>query len=361
VDSNLLQTLLTGIANPDTAATKIEQLMASLGLYQSFHTVGMAAIALFALTELYRIMFQGGERELAMLAGKIAVVAYLITGSPSPLEQLVKAAYHPFAEFGNLIATAGAGTAFNDLVTALNSILNAPVSGPGVPLWEVFASLGSSILNIALALGLWFFFVIVFMIVLAIYVFTVLGSRVFVVIAIMVAPLILPFMLWRPVANFMSKWVGVVLHAFFMPVVGAITLTAALDLGIAAPIQEWAKCVTSAPPGTGAVHCIGTQTASLVVAIIGGLVAVFLMLSVDRVVTGFIGAAEVSASGLLAARWTARMAAAPLRAMKAAQVAQARQENAMRPRAEVVMTDDLQTGKSSVMRRITAPVETPQM
>jgi len=355
-----LQALLGSVANPDLAALRFEQLMQSLGLYGQFHQLGMALLTLFALAEVYRIWFggAGGERELALLGVKIAVVAYLITGAPSPIEQLAKAAYRPFAELGNTIASQGGGQAYNDLLGLLGQSLGV---GPQFGFFDVLGSIlgnPSNLINAVMWALLWVLFLVVFAVVLALYVFAVLGSRIFLVIAILAAPLLLPMMLWRPVANFMSRWVGVVLHAMFMPLIGALTLYAALELGMLAPLQAWASCVAPGSPGT---QCAGGMIGGVISAIIGGLVAVFLMLSVDRVVTGFLGAAEVTASGLLAARWAASAAGAPVRALQAAGATQARQSaqdaRAMRVREELVTTQDLGGG---TVRRTTMPIATPQ-
>jgi len=353
-----LQSILNGVANPDQAAAQFERLVASLGLYGDFHAVGMAALALFALAEVYRIWIGGGERELVMLAAKIAVVSYLITGSPSPIESLAKAAYRPFAELGITIASQGGGQAYQDLLTLLGQSLGV---GPQFSFWDVMSAvLGdpSNLLNVILWALMWIAFILVFAAVLALYLFAVLGSRIFILIAILFAPLLLPMMLWRPVAGFVSRWIGVVLHAMFLPIIGAITLYAALELGMLVPLQSWATCVSPSSPGA---QCVGGMIGGLIAAIIGGMVAVFLMLSVDRIVTGLIGAAEVTAAGILAARWAGGVVSAPGRAVRAAQTARAQEARAMRSRAEVVLTQDLETGRSTAVRRITAPVETPQL
>jgi len=353
-----LQALLGSVANPDQAAAQFEQLMQSLGLYGQFHVLGMALLALFALAEVYRIWVGGGERELGMLAVKIAVVAYLITGAPSPIEQLAKAAYRPFADLGNTIASQGGGQAYNDLLGLLGQSLGV---GPQFGFFDVLGSIlgnPSNLINAVMWALLWVLFMLVFAAVLALYVFAVLGSRIFLVIAILLAPLIFPMMLWRPVATFMSRWVGVVLHAMFMPLIGALTLYAALELGMLAPLQAWASCVA---PGTPGSQCVGGMIGGVISAIIGGLVAIFLMLSVDRVVTGFIGAAEVTAAGIMAARWAAGAAGAPVRAMQAGSATRAREAardaRAMRPREELVTTQDLGGG---TIRRTTTPIATPQ-
>lgn len=353
-----LQSILSSVTNPDQAAAQFERLVASLGLYGALHTVGMAALALFALAEVYRIWIGGGERELAMLAAKIAVVSYLITGSPSPIEQLTKAAYRPFAELGITIASQGGGQAYKDLVALLGQSLGV---GPRFSFWDVMSAVvgdPSNLINVAMWALIFTAFILVFALVLALYLFAVLGSRVFILIAILFAPLMLPMMLWRPVASFVSRWIGVVLHAMFMPIIGAITLYAALELGMLTPLQSWASCVSPNSPGA---QCVGGMIAGMVAATIGGLVALFLMFSVDRVVTSLIGAAEVTATGLVAARWAGTTASAPLRAMRAAQAVRAQEARAMRPRAEVVLTQDFDTGRSTAIRRITAPVETPQL
>lgn len=353
--SDALQSILNSVANPDQAAAQFERLVASLGLYGDFHAIGMAALALFALAEVYRIWIGGGERELAMLAAKIAVVSYLITGSPAPIEQLAKAAYRPFAELGITIASQGGGQAYKDLLALLGQSLGV---GPQFSFWDVMSAvLGdpSNLLNVVLWAFMWTAFILVFAVVLALYLFAVLGSRVFVLVAILFAPLLLPMMLWRPVAGFVGRWVGVVLHAMFMPIIGAMTLYAALELGMLTPLQSWASCVSPSSPGG---QCVGGMIGGLVAATIGGLVAIFLMLSVDRIVTGLIGAAEVTAAGIIAARWAGSAASAPFQALRAARAQEAR---ALRPRTEVVMTHDFETGRSTAVRRITAPVETPQL
>jgi hypothetical protein len=298
----MIQTIITSIINPNAAVNALQDLVRSSGIYGTFHAIGMALLALFAMLELYRIWLGGGERDLVWLAAKIAILSYLLSGTPAPLEVLVKTAYGYFATLGQAIAATGGGQQYQDLVTMLNTI--AAKSAPEGPWWQQLGTIGQTFLNVLVMGAIFLLFLIVFIAVLAIYVFAVLASRVFVLLSILLAPLLLPLSLWRPmVGDFLFRWVRTTLHAFFLPVIGAVTLVVALRLGLVSPLEAWTDCVAKA---AGAPYqCIGQQMASFVSAILGGLVAVFLMLSVDGVVQSFLGAAEVTAAGLIAARWAA--------------------------------------------------------
>ena len=296
----MIQTIITSIINPNAAVNALQDLVRVSGIYGTFYAIGMALIALFTMIELYRIWLGGGERDLVWLAAKIAILSYLLSGTPAPLEVIVKTAYGYFATLGQAIAATGGGQQYQDLVTTLNTI--ASKSAPEGPWWQQLGAIGQTFLNVLMMGAIFLLFLIVFIAVLAIYVFAVLASRVFVLLSILLAPLLLPLSLWRPMVNdVLFRWVRTTLHAFFLPVIGAVTLVVALKLGLVSPLEAWTACVKSA---AGAPYlCIGQQMASFVSAIMGGLVAVFLMLSVDSVVQSFLGAAEVTAAGLIAARW----------------------------------------------------------
>jgi hypothetical protein len=141
--------------------------------------------------------------------------------------------------------------------------------------------------------------------VLGLFAFSVLASRVFVLISLLLAPVAFTMFLWRPMVSFGAKWVSTALHAFLLPLIGAISLVAALELGLVQPIQDWAVCMQQSVGSVeaGALACVGSMAGNFILAIVGGLVAIFLMLSVDHVVSSFLGAVEVTTAGLLAARW----------------------------------------------------------
>ena len=296
----MIPSILNQVTNPDAAAVALKDLVQQLGLYGVFHQIGWALIALFTMAELYRVWLGGGERDLVWLAAKVAMIGYLLSGSPAPLEVIVDGGYGYFAHLGYAIAAAVAGAQFNDLATILQS-LNLAV--PAGSIFQQMVAFGQVVVTLATALAIWLLFVLVFMIVLALYAFAVLGSRVFVVVSILLSPLLLPCMLWRPTTGFVARWIATTLHAFLLPVIGAIALAAALWLGLAAPLKPWAECVKAASGrAVGAYACIGTQTGAFVTATIGGLVAVFIMASADAMARSYLGAVEVTTAGLLAGR-----------------------------------------------------------
>ena len=114
----MIQSILDQVVNPDAAALAMKELLRETGLYGVFHQIGWALIALFAMAELWRVWLGGGERDLAMLAAKVAILSYLLSGSPAPLETIVDGAYGYFARVGAAIA-AGAGARSTTIFTRL--------------------------------------------------------------------------------------------------------------------------------------------------------------------------------------------------------------------------------------------------
>ena len=313
---------INSFIDPNTAATSLQSLINGANLYATFLTIGLALIALFTVLEIYRIWIGGGgPHDLLVLGIKVLILSYLITPSingQAPLEAVVMGAYGYFARLGQYIASTIGGQQTQALWDTLNKLsANINFKGTGNVLQQI-AAFGDILLSALMMLVIWGLFLLVFMIVIAIYIFAVLGSRMFLLVSILLAPLLLPLVLWRPMGGFIGKWISTTLHAFFLPVIGAVTLVVAINLGMVAPLQKWVDCVqqTSGP----AYQCVGQQTSSFVTAIIGGLVAIFIMLSSDRIVSSFLGAAEVTATGLILARWgVSAVAGAPGRAIQAAE------------------------------------------
>jgi len=296
----MIQSILDQVVTPDAAALVMKELLRETGLYGVFHQIGWALIALFAMAELWRVWLGGGERDLAMLAAKVAILSYLLSGSPAPLETIVDGAYGYFARVGAAIA-AGAGSAqYSDLYAALNSIsVKSSIGGT----FQQILAFPVTLLNVFISGVVWILFMLIFVVVLGLYAFAVLGSRVFLVVSILLAPLLLPCMLWRPMTNFIARWITTTLHAFLLPVIGAIALVAALKLGLVAPLKPWASCVMHGGGGAaGAYACVGTQMGAFLTAIIGGIVAALTMFEVDAFVKSYLGAVEVTTAGLLAAK-----------------------------------------------------------
>jgi hypothetical protein len=349
------QNILNSFINPNDAALALQALVKGANLYATFLRIGMALIALFAMLEIYRLWMRGGGlHDLFVLGIKIAILSYLLTpsvGGRAPLEAVVMTAYGYFARLGQSIATTIGGQQFNDLWTTLNTLsANITLRGTG-NFFQQIAAFGEILLSALMMMAVFGLFLLVFMIVLAIYVFTVLASRMFLLASILLAPLLLPFVLWQPMGSFISKWVSTTLHAFFLPVIGAVTLVVALSLGLVTPLKDWVQCVqaTTGP----AYQCIGQQMSSFVTAIMGGLVAIFIMLSVDRVVSSFLGAAEVTATGLIAARWVSSSAGR----VAGRFMDQGGQGGA---RSVRVTERNLDTGDTRRLVRTTEPVKTPQ-
>jgi len=304
--SNALQPFM---ADPDKAVAALEAALPA-GFPGTLQTIGLALLGLFTLLELYRLWLGGGERELGWLAAKVAIVNFLIT--TPVLNQLVQNVYVPFALFGENLVT----TAVQQQGAQFNQILGAYLSPNQDWFWVIshFSSIffGNLILLIYIvALALLF----------GLYTFAIIASRLFIVLAVLLAPILFPMFLWRPMGSFTAKWVSTTLHAVLLPLIGAIALVAGLDMGIMQPLQTVAACAQQNAAG-GLVLCLGTQAGATVSALIGAAAAVFLMFGLDGIVYAFLGSIEVSTAGLIAARTGARMvarAAAP-RAATAVQI-----------------------------------------
>ena len=290
--------------SPDRAANALEQLVTDrYPIAPAIHAIGYALLVLFVLLEIYRMWVGGTERELAVLAAKVAIVGYMI-GPSSPLAGIVRTVYGYAAQAGYAIVQGSAGTNYDAIVAALDK---ATTSAPGGTWWSLFdpVTLGKYLVGGLMAGMLLLLFQLVLGIVMGLFVFSVLASRVFVLISLLLAPVAFTMFLWRPMTSFAARWISTALHAFLLPIIGAISLVAALELGLVQPIQDWAVCMQQSVGSaqTGAVACAGSMSGNFILAIVGGLVAVFLMLSVDHIVSSFLGAVEVTTAGLLAARW----------------------------------------------------------
>jgi hypothetical protein len=350
------QQILNTFINPDTAAQALEDLVRGHNLYQTFWEIGAALIVLFTLLEMYRLWTgRGTYHDLLMLGVKIILLTYLLTpsGGPAPLEDIVMGAYGYFARLGQYIAGVVAAQQGTDLWTTLNRLSSAIQVTSG-NLWDWLFSFGDVLLTALMLFAIWGMFLVVFMLVLGLYIFTVLASRVFLIGSIILAPLILPLALWHPMGSFLSRWVSTTVHAFFLPVIGAVMLVVALKLGMLAPLKPWLDCVqaTTGP----AYQCVGQQLSSFVSAIMGGLVALFIMVSVDNTVSSFIGAAEVTAAGVLAARWLGGGA----RRLVGGRGRAAPAPRPQGPQTVRVTERNLDTGETRRLERTTEPVRTPQ-
>ncbi len=297
---------LNTFINPDRAANALETLVTDqFPIAQAMHTLGYGLLALFVLLEIYRMWVGGTERELAVLAAKVAIVGYLI-GPSSPLAGIVRTTYGYAAQAGYAIVQGSAGTQYDAITAALTQ---ATTTAPGGTWWSLFdpVTLTKYIIGALMSGMLLLLFQLVLGAVLGLFAFSVLASRVFVLISLLLAPVAFTMFLWRPMASFAAKWVSTALHAFLLPLIGAISLVAALELGLVQPIQDWAACMQQSVGSVeaGALACVGSMAGNFILAIVGGLVAIFLMLSVDHVVSSFLGAVEVTTAGLLAARWGA--------------------------------------------------------
>ena len=295
---------LNTFINPDRAANALEALVTDqFPIAQAMHTIGYGLLMLFVVLEIYRMWVGGTERELAVLAAKVAIVGYLI-GPGSPLAGIVRTTYGYAAQAGYAIVQGSAGTQYDAIVAALTQ---ATTTAPGGTWWSLFdpVTLTKYLIGGLMSGMLLLLFQLVLGAVLGLFAFSVLASRVFVLISMLLAPVAFTMFLWRPMASFAAKWISTALHAFLLPLIGGISLVAALELGLVQPIQDWATCMQQSVGSveTGALACAGSMAGNFILAIVGGLVAIFLMLSVDHIVSSFLGAVEVTTAGLLAARW----------------------------------------------------------
>jgi hypothetical protein len=119
----------------------------------------------------------------------------------------------------------------------------------------------------------------------------------------MLIPLIFPLVLWAPLAqSYIGKWVSTTIHAVLLPVIGAIALVAAVRMGALAPLQDLTTCLQAQSAST---NCWAQATGALINGLIGSLAAIFLMFGLDGIVRSFVGGAEISTAGIIAARWAA--------------------------------------------------------
>ncbi|GEM_PF-2881556 len=308
--STSVASFLTWVVNPEDAANQLASLLASSGIVGVIREIGVALLYLFALIEVYRLWFRGTGIDFAVLAAKVAIINALITGPVLNDAALSLYTWTTHAAY-SIAGQASASTAA-DLANAFNVITAVQQSGAPsgnivsqflAMLTYVFTNLPSALLLI----GIYLLYLLILAAVIAIYAFALLSSAVIYSLAIALVPLLFPMFIWPATANFGGKWVSTVLHAIFMPLIGAVTLYAALSLGLVAPVEQWAQCVVNSPSASSAaLSCLGAGAGAFLKAIMGGIVAVLLMFSIDGVVSNFFPAVEVTTAGLLGARFATR-------------------------------------------------------
>jgi type IV secretory pathway VirB6-like protein len=294
---------LNWVVNPEDAANQLATLLASSNIIGALREIGVALLYLFALIEVYRLWFRGTGTDFAVLAAKVAIINVLITGPV--LNNAALSLYMWTTRAAYSIAGQASASTATDLSNAFNVILAVPHPGGGP--WGLVAAVSYIATNLAsvfMMVGIYLLYLVVLALVLAIYSFALLGSAVIYSLAIALVPLLFPMFIWPATANFGGRWVSTVLHAIFMPLIGAVMLYAALSLGLVAPVAQWAQCVANASNASGAaVSCFGAGAGAFLKAIMGGMVAVLLMFSVDGVVSNFFPAVEVTTAGLIGAKF----------------------------------------------------------
>ena len=286
---------LTSVANnPNVAMDAILALAQQYGVVPALRGIGMALLALFALLEVYRLWIASDTSGLVVLGVKVILVNYFI-GSGSPVLSLLKTVYGYFAGAGQAIV---ANAIAADWLT-IQQVLNTLGGGGTQPWWYTFTHIVPVLFGELLAL----LYFVVLAILFALYTFAVIASRLFVVLSIVLIPLIFPLALWAPLASsYIAKWIGTTVHAILLPLIGAIALVAAVRMGALAPLQDIANCLAQT---SGVANCTGQAAGAFVNGLIGSLAAIFLMFGIDGIVRSFVGGAEISTAGIIAARWAA--------------------------------------------------------
>ena len=297
--------------NPDVAMDAILALAQQYQVVPVLRAIGMALLALFALLEVYRLWLASDTAGLVVLGVKVIIVNAMI-GPASPLLPLLQTVYGYFAQAGQSIVATAVGADLQQL-----SQLSQAFAVANHDWWWTLTHFMPIVFGELLAL----LYFLVLAILFALYTFAVIASRLFIVLSIVLVPLLFPLALWAPLApQYLGKWVGTTVHAILLPVIGAIALVAALRMGALVPLQSLATCLQN---NAAAFSCTGAAAGTFINGLIGSLAAIFLMFSLDGVVRSFIGAAEISTAGIIAARWAAGTPARIAGAVRAGMAARA--------------------------------------
>jgi hypothetical protein len=303
---------LTSVANnPNVAISAILALAQQYNVTPALRGIGMALLALLALLEVYRLWIASDTSGLVVLGVKVILVNYFI-GPNSPIIAMLRAVYGYFASAGQTIVGTAVAADWNQITQMINTI-----SGPNHDLWWSISHF------VPLLFGelLFLLYFLVLAILFALYTFAVIASRLFIVLSIVLVPLIFPLALWAPIASsYIAKWISTTVHAILLPLVGAIALVASVRMGAFTPLQDIATCLAQ---NSGLLGCTGQAAGALINGLIGSLAAIFLMFGLDGIVRSFVGGAEISTAGIIAARWAASAPGRVAGAMQAAGRAQA--------------------------------------
>jgi hypothetical protein len=321
---------LTSVANnPNVAMDAILALAQQYGVVPALRGIGMALLALFALLEVYRLWIASDTGGLVVLGVKVIMVNYFI-GPGSPILSMLQTVYGYFANAGQTIVGNAVAADYQQM-QQISQIWNGTTQG-----WWWTLSHFVPILFANLLILLYF---VVLAILFALYTFAVIASRLFIVLSIVLIPLVFPLALWAPLASsYIGKWVSTTVHAILLPLVGAIALVAAVRMGALTPLEDIANCLAQ---NSGLLGCTGQAAGALINGLIGSLAAIFLMFGLDGIVRSFVGGAEISTAGIIAARWAA---GAPGRVAGAIQAA-GKARDAAAPQMIQRTTTDIDTGK----------------
>ena len=305
---------LTSVAaNPNVALSAILALANQYNVTPVLRGIGMALLALLALLEVYRLWIASDTGGLVVLGVKVIIVNYFISPG-SPVIEILRTVYGYFAKAGQAIVSNATTTDLNT-IQQIGQIINGS-GGPGNWVWVL-----THFIPIIFGDLLVLLYFVVLAILFALYTFAVIASRLFIVLSIVLIPLIFPLALWAPLAqSYIGKWVSTTVHAILLPLIGAIALVAAVKMGVFVPLQQLAACMAASKD---AFSCTGQSTSALINGMIGSLAAIFLMFGLDGIVRSFVGGAEISTAGIIAARWAAGAPGRVASALQAAERARA--------------------------------------
>lgn len=288
------QQFLNAVTSPNTTVTVIMDLAKKNSIPQTLNHIGLAMLALFALLEVYRLWIASDTGGLVVLGVKVIIVNYFIT--TSQLDNLLLGIYKYFAGAGEYMLASEIQTDLNKL-SYIYFVFQT--GGSHGLLWAV-----EHFIPIMFGDFLMLLYILVAAILLALYVFAVVMSRLFIVLSIMLIPIVLPLTLWSLISHsFIGKWVSTTVHAILLPLIAALALIIALRLGALAPLETIANCI--AAPGGNVFSCIGLAAGAFVGGLIASLAGIFLMFGLDGIVRSFVGGTEISAAGVMAFRMLA--------------------------------------------------------
>ena len=286
--------------SPETAATRLQEIIAASGAQDHLRTVGIGILLFFCLLNLFRALLAG--------SGPLVVDAFLRAGIAGLFVQnsdWVAAVAVSFFRFMQAIGSqVNAQSGDWQTVAAIDQILR-DLWGVLWGSWDSGLFSALSILGEHIVFGLTaalttILFVVFYVAAIAIYDFLVFMALVTLALATLVAPLSFAFLGHRSTQSFAFEWLQAILHASFVILLAQAIVGIVVSLAVVQPLRDFVEVAQSGGTTLGVIRIP-------VEALIGLGVGIFALLNVQGLASSFVGRAESVAGATVAAFVGARL------------------------------------------------------